>query len=58
MSTVIGSGAYYGNFSNDGNTGTFKKDTYESFGSNNYQYKPSNTNTGMSFGETVMKTLH
>lgn len=56
MANVIGSGAYYGNFSNDGNTGGFKKESYESFGSNSYKVPPS-SNGGMSFGESVMKTL-
>jgi hypothetical protein len=54
MANVIGSGAYYGNFSNDSGTNEFKKDSYESFGSSNY--KPSTVGSsngssgGMSFG--------
>jgi hypothetical protein len=62
MANVIGSGAYYGNFSNDGSslptTGTARKDTYESFSASSY--RPgfgSGGSTGMTFGESVMRSL-
>lgn len=61
MSNVIGSGAYYGSYSNDGPTSSSskKEGAYESYSANSYKLgMPSSNGGGMSFGESVMRTLN
>lgn len=60
MANVIGSGAYYGSYSNDGPTNNSKKEgAYESYSVNSYKLgMPSSNGGGMSFGESVMRTLN
>ena len=61
MASVIGSGAYYGNFSSDtrasGTNFDNKNSNYGNFSSQNYKYSGSVGNGNMSFGQSVMKQL-
>ena len=59
MSTVIGSGAYFGNFSNEPKTSSseFKGSSYGSINSESFKYAPQ-PSKGLSFGESVMKELY
>jgi hypothetical protein len=60
MANVIGSSVYYGSFSSDGITsGNAKRETtYDSFGSNSNTFGANSPYGGLSFGESVMKTLN
>ena len=62
MSSVIGSGAYFGGFSSSNNSNSSevpKGPGYGSISSDSYKYggPSASSSTGMSFGESVMKEL-
>jgi hypothetical protein len=63
MASVIGSGAYYGNFSSSTLTDTttkneYKQPVYPSFSSESSNFSGPTNIGGPSFGESVMRELH
>ena len=61
MSSVIGSGAYFGGFNSNPVTSSSevqpKGSNYGNISSESYKYAPSSSGKGMTFGESVMREL-